>query len=508
MKKDNTEKKTVRCAIYTRKSVSEGLEKEFNSLDAQRESALNYIAAQKHEGWIALEKQYDDGGFTGGNMERPALQELFRDIKSGKVDMVVVYKVDRLSRSLMDFAKIIELLDKHKVSFVSVTQHFNTKDSMGRLTLNILLSFAQFEREIISERTHDKMSAARRRGKWIGGIPILGYDIVPEGGAIVINQSEAQTVRKIFSYYIECRSIQKTLEYLNDNDIRGKQWKTRKGMIKGGNGFSLTTLNHLLKNMAYIGKINYDGHIYDAEFESLLSEEVFNRAQEIIKQNTIDKSPRVRNKYNALLAGKVYCGHCGTSMVHSYTKKTKTKVYRYYTCSNATKRGWKYCPHPSLCASELEKQVVLELERISDDVKLRKEIIESFYEKSRTELAEAIRNESSIKRSLSDIRKQIAEADASSVKMLDLRKNESETARTLLEIQSDIGNINAKISVEESRLIEIFSNFKILWSGLTFKEQYDIVDCLIEKVVYDGVNGTIQITFRDSGIKGFERIAQ
>lgn len=230
--KNQIVQKKIRCAIYTRKSVAEGLEKEFNTLDAQREAGENYIRSQKHEGWIVVDKHYDDGGFSGGNMERPALRELFDDIENGKIDIVVVYKVDRLSRSLMDFAKIIELFEKHNVSFVSVTQHFNTKDSMGRLTLNILLSFAQFERELISERTRDKMSAARRKGKWVGGIALLGYDIVPEGGAIEVNHSEAQTVRKIFSYYTENRSLLQTLSYLNENDIRTKQWKTRKGVIR------------------------------------------------------------------------------------------------------------------------------------------------------------------------------------------------------------------------------------------------------------------------------------
>ena len=287
--KNQIVQKKIRCAIYTRKSVAEGLEKEFNTLDAQREAGESYIQSQKHEGWIVVDKHYDDGGFSGGNMERPALRELFDDIENGKIDIVVVYKVDRLSRSLMDFAKIIELFEKHNVSFVSVTQHFNTKDSMGRLTLNILLSFAQFERELISERTRDKMSAARRKGKWVGGIPLLGYDIVPEGGAIEVNHSEAQTVRKIFSYYTENRSLLQTLSYLNENDIRTKQWKTRKGVIRGGNKFSLTTLNHLLKNMAYIGKINYGGKIYDAEFEAILSEDVFAEVQKIMAYNAVEK---------------------------------------------------------------------------------------------------------------------------------------------------------------------------------------------------------------------------
>ena len=201
----NHQPKTVRCAIYTRKSTEEGLEKEFNSLDAQREAAEAYIASQQHEGWICLPEPYDDGGYTGGNMERPALQRLMVDIAAGCIDCVIVYKVDRLSRSLLDFGRIIETFDQHGVAFVSVTQQFNTATSMGRLVLNVLLSFAQFEREIISERTRDKIAATRRKGKWSGGLPILGYDV--HNMRLVVNDQEADMVRAIFSLYLRQQSL-------------------------------------------------------------------------------------------------------------------------------------------------------------------------------------------------------------------------------------------------------------------------------------------------------------
>src|SRR5437016_6869901 len=192
-----------RCAIYTRKSSEEGLEQEFNSLAAQREACEAYIRSQRHEGWLLARNRYDDGGFSGGNLERPAAQRLLTDIRAGRIDIVVVYKVDRLTRSLADFARLVELFDAQCVSFVSVTQQFNTTSSIGRLTLNVLLSFAQFEREIISERTRDKMSAARRKGKWIGGHPVLGYDIDPKGGRLHVNPEEAEQVRTIFGLYLE-----------------------------------------------------------------------------------------------------------------------------------------------------------------------------------------------------------------------------------------------------------------------------------------------------------------
>src|SRR5271165_7299571 len=232
------DKNRVRCAVYTRKSTEEGLEQAFNSLDAQRESAQAYIASQQHEGWIALPDRYDDGGFTGGNMERPALRRLFADIAAGRIDCVIVYKVDRLSRSLLDFAKMMETFDKHQVAFVSVTQQFNTATSMGRLILNVLLSFAQFEREIISERTRDKIAATRRKGKWSGGLPILGYDVDANTTKLLVNEDEAIKVRAIFELYLKYQALRLVIEELQRLDWVNKRWVTRKGLVRGGNPFT------------------------------------------------------------------------------------------------------------------------------------------------------------------------------------------------------------------------------------------------------------------------------
>src|ERR1700688_3409340 len=219
----------VRCAIYARKSTEEGLEQEFNSLHAQREAAEAYIVSQKHLGWTLVPTHYDDGGLSGGNLDRPALQQLLADIDARRVDAIVVYKVDRLSRSLLDFARLIDRFDQRSVSFVSVTQQFNTTTSLGRLTLNILLSFAQFEREIISERTSDKMSAARRKGKWVGGTPVLGYDIDPAGGRLIVNEKESRQVRDIFTLFVEHHSLLAVVEVL-----ARRQWKTKSRTSQNG----------------------------------------------------------------------------------------------------------------------------------------------------------------------------------------------------------------------------------------------------------------------------------
>ena len=224
----------ILCAIYTRKSTDEGLDSDFNTLDAQRESAEAFIISQRQEGWLALPEKYDDGGFTGANMERPAMKRLLDDVRNGLVNCVVVYKVDRLTRSLLDFARIMEVLDKHGTTFVSVTQQFNTTASLGRLTLNILLSFAQFEREMISERTRDKMSAARRKGKWVGGNPVLGYDVHPDGGSLVVNAEEAARVRTIFGLYLEHGSLLPVVRELDNRGWTLKCWTTRDGKTVGG----------------------------------------------------------------------------------------------------------------------------------------------------------------------------------------------------------------------------------------------------------------------------------
>jgi site-specific DNA recombinase len=271
--------KIVRCAIYTRKSTDEGLQQEFNSLDAQREAAEAFIASQKHEGWKLVPDHFDDGGYTGGNMDRPALKRLITAIEAKQVDCVVVYKVDRLSRSLLDFARMMELFDRHGVSFVSVTQQFNTTSSLGRLTLNILLSFAQFEREIISERTRDKMSAARKKGKWIGGHPVLGYDIDLRGGRLMVSQDEADCVRAIFNLYLEHERLIPVLQELDARGWYNKRWTTAEGNIRGGKRFTKASLHGLLTNAIYTGMVNHKGELYDGEHEAIVDQRTWKRVQ-------------------------------------------------------------------------------------------------------------------------------------------------------------------------------------------------------------------------------------
>ncbi len=344
---------TIRCAIYTRKSTEEGLNQDFNSLDAQRESAEAYVQSQQHEGWTYLAERYDDGGFSGGNVERPALQRLMADIEAQKIDCVVVYKVDRLSRSLLDFSRLMEIFDRHGVSFVSVTQQFSTTNSMGRLTLNILLSFAQFEREIISERTRDKMAAARRKGKWSGGSPLLGYDVVDR--RLVVNEGEAKQVRAIFGLYLKHRGLLPVVQELERRDWTQKQHVTRAGITRGGLPFTRTSVHSLLTNVTYVGKVCYQKELYTGEQAALIDPATWQAVQDLLSENR-NANVVPRSASGALLKGFLRCSPCNSAMVPSHATRGGRR-YRYYRCNQGVRRGREHCPSGALPAAQLEALV-------------------------------------------------------------------------------------------------------------------------------------------------------
>jgi site-specific DNA recombinase len=346
----------IRCAIYTRKSTDEGMDQEFNSLVAQREAAEAFILSQREQGWRVVLDHYDDPGFSGGSIERPALKRLLADVEARRVDCVMVYKVDRLSRSLLDFASIIGQLDRNGVTFVSVTQQFNTNTSLGRLTLNILLSFAQFEREIIGERTRDKVYAARRKGKWTGGHPVLGYDIDARGGSIHVNPEEAPIVRQIFQIFVRKRSLIETLYAVERKGWKAKSWITRRGASYGGRKFNRHTLEYLLRNPIYVGKVRLKGGLHAGEHPAIVTEKLWEQARQILQETERPSRALTHQPQNAVLRGLLFCGSCGTPMVPTYTLRKRTRV-RYYTCSSAQKHGWKTCPTRTLAAGAIEEAV-------------------------------------------------------------------------------------------------------------------------------------------------------
>ena len=316
----------LRCAIYTRKSSDEGLDQAFNSLDAQREACAAYVLSQKHEGWTVLPTLYDDGGYSGGTLDRPALQRLLTDIADGKVDVVVVYKIDRLTRSLFDFAKIVEAFDARGVSFVSITQQFNTTTSMGRLTLNVLLSFAQFEREVAGERIRDKIAASKKKGMWMGGLPPLGYDV--RDRKLVINKDEAQTVSHIFRRYVDLRSVRALKAELDLAGICSKHRTLKDGTVYGGHKLSRGALYLMLQNRIYRGQITHKGNAYPGEHEPIVDKALWNNVQAVLAENRVDRAIGTEAKHPSLLAGLVF-DESGERLTPTHAVKKGTR-YRYY----------------------------------------------------------------------------------------------------------------------------------------------------------------------------------
>lgn len=341
-----------RCAIYTRKSSEEGLDQEFNSLDSQRESAEYYIKSQAHQGWEFLTTRYDDGGYSGGNIERPSLQRLLKDIQSGAIDIIVVYKIDRLSRSMTDFIKIMEVFDAHNVTFVSVTQHFDTNTSMGRLTLNILQSFSQFEREMTTERIRDKIAASKRKGMWLGGIPPLGYDI--QNKKLVINPNEEKIIKFIFDEFLENQSVTSLIVKLEISEFRTKSWTSRDGKIRGNRTLDKGSVYGILKNILYVGKIRHKAQIYDGEHAPIIEAEKFERVQTILKENQSNGLTATKSPY--LLKGLVF-DEDGYAMTCAASKKA-TRRYRYYTSTRAIKKSYKSSKTRPISAYILENAII------------------------------------------------------------------------------------------------------------------------------------------------------
>ena len=355
--------RTLRCAVYTRKSTEKGLEQDFNSLDAQREACEAYIASQRHEGWVCLREQYDDGGFSGGNMDRPALQKLIVDIEKGKVDAVIVYKIDRISRSLLDFAKLVELFEKHGVTFTSITQQFSTNTAMGRLTLNILLSFAEFERAIASERVRDKIAGAKKRGKYLGGTPAYGYDVDYANKRLVVNPSEAETIRWLFRRYLATNSLVGIARELNSKGITTKTWTTKKGTYHQGKLWTTQHVYRALNNKTFLGLVEHDGEVYRGEHEAIIDQKLWDDVHRILASGLGRQRRQQTHETNALLHKLIRCGHCGKAMTNSYTRKNG-KVYRYYVCGTASKLGYDACPIRTVPAGDIETAVLDHLRTI------------------------------------------------------------------------------------------------------------------------------------------------
>ncbi len=478
----------IRCAIYTRKSTEEGLDQEFNSLDAQREAGEAYIMSQKHEGWTVVAQRYDDGGFSGGNMERPALERLLQDVENRRIDCIVVYKVDRLSRSLLDFSKIMETFDNNGVSFISVTQSFNTTSSMGRLTLNILLSFAQFEREIIGERIRDKVAAAKKKGKFTGGTPPLGYDVDSERTALVINPEEAKLVRHIFKRFTEVGSPLAIAQELNKKGLTTKSWMTKHGVFREGKSWNKSHIYRVLCNRTYLGDVTHKDKTYPGEHEAIVSRDLWDRAHSVIEGNKQYHSQPTRAKSTSLLKGIIRCGACDSAMSPVSTGGPR-KIYRYYTCGNAAKTGYGNCPVRSVPAGDIESAVIQQIRAIFKSPEMIAQTYRSTRDLESEELdrlrLERMELEGRLNR-LKQTASRLLDSGASDSDTMDeiRRTNEEHISaqHRLRDVDDEIQGMQAKL-VTERDVAESLRRLDPIWDELFPLEQTRIIHLLIDQVI-------------------------
>ena len=375
----------IKCAVYTRKSTDEGLEKEFNTLEAQREAGENYVKSQKHQGWVLIKEHYDDGGFSGGNMNRPSLKRLLQDVEAGKVNMIVVYKIDRLTRSLTDFAKMVDIFDRYKCSFVSVTQNFNTADSMGRLTLNMLLSFAQFEREISGERIRDKVAASKKKGIWMGGCVPYGYQ--PINRKLVVKPEEAKVIKFMFEKYLEYKSPQAVGELLEEEKMKT---------------FPRASIARMLQNPIYMGKIKHQGNLYDGQHEAIVSEDIFEAAQNVTVKKV--KHKRVclykRNEIG-IMRGLLTCGCCHALMTPTSTQARGIKRF-YYTSTTARMYGYHKCSNGSIAVATMDECMIKIVSQLFQDPKIFQALLEKVAPNKSMELLRVLRTPEKVFYKLSD----------------------------------------------------------------------------------------------------------
>jgi site-specific DNA recombinase len=493
----------VRCAIYTRVSTPDQAGGNFSSLDNQREMADAYILSQ---GWGTVGQQYNDAGFSGSTLERPALDRLLRDAQDGLVDCIVVTKIDRLSRSLLDFARIVDVLDRHGVSFVAVTQQFDTSTPMGKLTLNVLLSFAQFEREMIAERTREKMVAARRKGKYTGGTPPLGYDA--REGKLVVNDDEAVRVRAIFDLYLKHESLTATLAEMAERRWTTKSWTTRRGYHRKGLPFQKASLLSLITNPVYIGKMEYQGESYEGEHAGTADSEVWDRTQRILKSNCSNGGRGVRNRYGALLKGILRCAPCDSAMTHSFTKKNGRR-YRYYVCCKAQKTGWANCPTRSVAAGEIEQAIYDRIRMIGRDPVLVQETIAAARKQLTDEIEQLEADVNVAERRLARLR------DERQTLLETIGRGGTVAARAAERLDQVAGEISGKTSsvsalrrqvadlsaqeIDEEDLTTVLGKLDPIWDVLLPRERTRIIRLLIKLVDFDGEK--IGMTFHPSGIK-------
>lgn len=503
--RSSSQRPAIRCAIYTRKSTAIGLEQEFNSLDAQREACEHYIRSRADQGWIVLPTDYSDGGFTGANLERPAFQRLLADIDAGMLDLVVVYKVDRLSRSLLDFARVMQRLNDADVSFVSVTQNFSTADAMGRLTLNMLMSFAEFEREMIGERTRDKIAASRRKGKWTGGPLPIGFDVVDK--KLVINEYEAAIVRQIFDLYIQHQSCGAVAVIANERGWARKARKGHDGTRRAGKHWNKDTILRVLHTPLYAGYITLGSERHEGEHSAIIDREVFHSVQTIIESHENGSFTSGTND-GYLLTGLVRCTCCGGAYTPASTKK-RGREYRYYRCVTRDKRGRAACPGQQLPAGAIEEFVVEQLKKVTADPRMAASVGTVLKERIAKEKAGLEVERRTLPRRVAEL--------SNGAQDITLALNRSPGANLQAELEARLKQVTADSERCQTRLGEVerrlaalyrheadvawiteaLSNFASIWDVMSQNNRKRLIQALVLRVNIDEPAGLINAELFD-----------
>ncbi len=503
---------SLRVAIYARVSVSEGLEKEFNSIDAQREACTAYVASQRGSGWTAIPDSYDDGGFTGANTDRPGFQRLLADVQAGKVNVVAVYKIDRLSRSLLDFTQLLEVFRRHNVAFVSVTQSFDTSTPMGRMVVSLLATFAQFERETTSERVRDKMRATRRKGMWTGGRPPLGYDVALK--KLVVNEPEAEHVRQIFTLYHELGSLLAVTRELNERQLVSKAWTSREGRHVSGRAFTKTHLHSLLTNPLYIGKVRCGQELAEGQHQPIVDQELWDSVQALLSRKAVTPRgwlPPLRN--SAILRGLLQC-KCGASMIH-HSARRHGRVYRFYVCAKALKHGAKTCPGSRAPMGELDAYVVDRIRAVGrDSGVLRATLAADRRDRDtrRPELEAEARRLAQLRGRIESERRNVVEAIGKGASTLVDRVAELDAELADAEQRSELARRELAAlelgAVDPEELRRALQDLEPVWGALVPRERARVLALLLERVIFDGESGQVEIDLRKGGPRRLAESAQ
>lgn len=511
------EKKPVKwCAVYTRKSTDENLGGDFTSLDSQREYCEAFVKSREGEGWRVFPVTYNDPGYSGGNMDRPGLKQLLADARQGRFQAVVTYKYDRLSRNTQDFLQVLDVFDRHGITYVSVTQPIDTGSSVGRLMRSILVDFAQFERELIGERTRDKRAAMAKKGKWAGGHPVLGYDFDRKTKKLVVNKEEVSQALAMFETYMRTKSLSQAARALNAQGIRMKVWTNVEGRRKGGRRFNKANLDYVLRNPVYIGKIRHYENEYDGEHEGIIPEDLFRRVRKQLSANGVKNTSPSQDKHNFLLRGLVRCGACGQQMTPNFAY-SKGRKYFYYKCVSVNKLDKSACPTKSVSARELEKIVLDRLAFLGRNRALMEQIVDVAREQTTSNLpgknqekvrlvAEIGRIESEVGNIASILAEQGKEAPQYRVLIDKLGQVQSRREQLEAQVQS----LDREIADLESRRIDAevvcrnLQNFGRVFGKLKPERQRELTALLVREVLYAQDKSKIRLTLRPLPDLGFQ----